>query len=81
MYPSICGHFYKLLCKVTLHLFRSKLCLQPRQILREGIKQDHTSNNNLESTKRSDKVWRENVDKWSGKEAVVMPNIEDHESN
>ena len=73
------------LCKTTLHHFCSKLCLQPRHILREGIKQDHTSNNHLESTNRSDKVWRENIDKWSDKEAyqimVVMLNIEYHESN
>ena len=53
--------------------------------MKEGIGQDHTSNNHLESTNRSDKGWRENVDKLSDKEAyqimVVMPNIDDHESN
>ena len=50
-----------------------------------NIKQDHTSNNNLESTNYSDKGWRENIDKWSDKEAdqvmLLMPNMEDHESN
>ena len=53
--------------------------------MREAIKQDHSSNNHLESTNSNDKGWRENVDKWSDKEAyqvmVVMLNIEDHESN
>ena len=71
---QIADIFTKPLCKVALHHFRNKLCLQPRHSLREGIKRNIPPINHLESmASDKDDNWR---DKEGDQDVVDSPRLE-----